>query len=72
MSDRGASGSRYIVCPYCGYKIDLAVRKPQTNWAGERFISCPNPELFSPYSNRKKSSCGQFIKLDAENNVVKV
>lgn len=70
VSDRKTTGHKIIRCPYCGYRIDLTVTKPQTNLAGDRFVSCPNPETFSSYSFTNKPKCGQFIKLDDDDNVV--
>ena len=69
MSDREAVGHKIIYCPHCGYRIDLAVTRPQINLAGDCFISCPNPETYSSYSITKKPTCGQFIELDDDNNV---
>ena len=71
MSDRNPTGHKIIRCPYCGFVIDLAVTKPQINMAGDRFVSCPNPETLSSYSFTNKPKCGQFINLDEDNNVVK-
>lgn len=71
MSDRNPTGHKIIRCPYCGFIIDLTVTIPQINMAGDRFVSCPNPETYSSYSLTNKPTCGQFIKLDEDNNVVK-